>query len=473
MRRPPHVAPDGALTPRRQRSAAWLLAFAILATCVDASFRARTASAQVPLLPVTEHHLDNGLRVLIQRDPRMPRVGVAMQYHVGFRTTPRGFRGLPHIVEHLMFTGSEHAPEGAAAYLEPAGGTGMNGVTGQDATTYYVELPARELELALWLESDRMGYLITALTEAKVVHERSVVLQEWRERVSGRASGWLSESIQQHLYPEGHPYRLLGDDPNHVATIELEHVQWFLQRYYVPDNATLAIVGDVDPRAALASVQRYFSTIPRGLEPAETPAPAPVRLPHSRWVDFEAPTHTDTLYLFWPTPPYLEDDDAVLDILAKLLDRRLESMVGGALRSAGATQSSHRLASEFTIALTLAPGTDPSSYIQAIDQYLRQLQSHTLRSDALPGYRESASNWVTRAYGGFDSRAMSLALSPRGRVVSPHYLMSRYDPVTSDDVRRVAQTWLPVDRRLVVHVRSNGDAPMGGHVTGVRVEGAL
>ncbi|MBK8408448.1 MAG: insulinase family protein [Sandaracinaceae bacterium] len=446
------------------RSSAPRAARAALALMVVACV-AQTVHAQVPNLPVLERRLDNGLRVLIQQDRRTPRVGVAIQYHVGFRTTPRGFRGLPHIVEHLMFTGSEHAPEGAAAYFEPAGGTAMNGVTSQDATTYYVELPARELDLALWIESDRMGYLITALDEAKVARERSVVLQEWRERVSGRASGWLTEVIQQQMYPVGHPYHLVGDDPNHVASIRLAHVQWFLQEYYVPNNATLAIVGDVDPARALASVERYFASIPPSRDPLETPARAVVRLSGSRFVDFEAPTHTDTLMLMWPTPPYLEEDDATLDVVAKLLDRRLESMIGGPLLSAGAHQASHHLASEFNIALSLEAGADPRPYLAMVDHYLTQLQTNTLRSESLPAYRDAASNWITGSYEGYDSRAMSLAMSPEGHVVAPFYLASRYSGLSGDDVRRVAAEWLPLDRRLVVHLRSVPDAPMGGRVS--------
>lgn len=432
-----------------------------LAFAVTLSLPAR---AQVPNLPVLERRLSNGLRVLIQQDRRTPRVGVAIQYHVGFRTTPRGFRGLPHIVEHLMFTGSEHAPEGVAAYFEPAGGTDMNGETSQDATTYYVELPARELDLALWLESDRMGYLITALDEGKVARERGVVLQEWRERVSGRASGWLTEVVQQQMYPPGHPYHLVGDDPNHVSSIRLAHVQWFLQQYYVPNNATLGIVGDVDPARALASVERYFGSIPASEDPIETPERAVVRFDGTRYVEFEAPTYTDTVMLMWPTPPYLEADDATLDVVAKLLDRRLESMIGGAVLSAGASQASHHLASEFTIAISLEAGTDPSRYVGAVDQYLAQLQRQTLRAESLTAYRDAASNWITRGYEGYDSRAMSLAMSPAGHVVAPFYLSSRYASLGSEDIQRVAAEWLPLDRRLVVHVRSVPEAPMGGRV---------
>ena len=438
---------------------------ALVACCLAvACCAAASVSAQVPNLPVLERRLSNGLRVLIQQDRRSPRVGVAIQYHVGFRTTPQGFRGLPHIVEHLMFTGSEHAPEGVAAYFEPAGGTDMNGETSQDATTYYVELPARELDLALWLESDRMGYLITALDEAKVARERSVVLQEWRERVSGRASGWLTEVVQQQIYPPGHPYHLVGDDPNHVASIRLAHVQRFLQQYYVPNNATIGIVGDVDPARALASVERYFGSIPPSEEPVPTPARAVVRFESGRFLAFEAPTYTDTVMLMWPTPPYLEADDATLDVVAKLLDRRLESMVGGALLSAGASQASHHLASEFTIALSFEPATDVRPYIAAVDQFLAQLQSQTLRPEALPEYREAASNWITRGYEGYDSRAMSLAMSPAEHVVAPFYLSSRYASLGVDDIRRVTSEWLPLDRRLVVHLRSVPAAPMGGRV---------
>ena len=159
---------------------------------------------------------------------------------------------------------------------------------------------------------------------------------------------------------------------------------------------------------------------------------------------------------------------AVLDLLARVLDRRAESMIGGPILGGSAGQSSHRASSEFTVGFRLEPGTDPRPILAQLDQYLAQLQGQALRADSLESYRFAAGNWIVRAYEAFDSRAIQLSMSPVGGVVSPHYLEQRYLPITAQDVARVAQQWLPRERRVILHVRSDGDAPMGGRVVGIR-----
>ncbi|MBK7154077.1 MAG: insulinase family protein [Sandaracinaceae bacterium] len=357
-----------------------------------------------------ERRLDNGLRVLIQQGRRTPpRAWACHQYHVGFRTT-RAASAACRIVEHLPFTRSERRA-GGGGLLRAGRRHGHERRHQPGRHHLHVELPARGLDLALWIESDRMGYLITALDEAKVARERSVVLQEWRERVSRRASGWLTEVIQQQMCPVGHPYHLVGDDPNHVASIRLAHVQWFLQEYHVPNNATLAIVGDVDLARALASVERYFASIPPSRDPRD--ARARVVAEAAPLVDFEAPTHRHA--------------HAHVAHAALPRGRRRHPRCGGQAAGPAARVHDRRAAAE----RGSAPGQPPPGLrVQhraqprggrrpaAVPRHGGPLphaaaDQHAARR-SLPAYRDAASNWITGSHEGCDSRAMSLATRPEG-----------------------------------------------------------
>jgi zinc protease len=225
-----------------------------------------------------EHTLENGLRVVLSRDDRSPVVAVNLWYNVGSRNERPGRTGFAHLFEHMMFQGSANVPEaGHFAFIEKAGGS-LNGSTWLDRTNYFETLPAHYLDLGLWLESDRLGWLLPAMTQAKLDNQRDVVKNERRWRVDNQPYGDWDERLQAMMYPPDHPYHhsVIGSMED-LDAASLEDVEAFFRTYYAPNNAVLSLVGDVDPAHALDRVRRFFGDIPRG--PAVPPIPGRTTLP--------------------------------------------------------------------------------------------------------------------------------------------------------------------------------------------------
>jgi predicted Zn-dependent peptidase len=211
------------------------------------------------------YRLDNGLRVVMSRDPNAPVVGVNLWYNVGSRNERPGRTGFAHLFEHMMFQGSEHVPEMAHfALIEQAGGS-LNGSTWLDRTNYYETLPAHYLELGLWLESDRLGWLLPAMTQEKLDNQRDVVKNERRWRVDNQPYGDWDERLQAMMYPPDHPYHhsVIGSMED-LDAASLEDIEQFFRTYYAPNNAVLSLVGDFDPAQARDLIGRYFGDIPKG-----------------------------------------------------------------------------------------------------------------------------------------------------------------------------------------------------------------
>ena len=216
-------------------------------------------------IPFERYRLDNGLRVILSREPSAPVVAVNLWYNVGSRNERPGRTGFAHLFEHMMFQGSEHVPESQHfAHIEKAGGS-LNGSTWLDRTNYYETLPSHFLELALWLESDRMGWLLPAMTQDKLDNQRDVVKNERRWRVDNQPYGDWDERIQAAMYPPEHPYHhsVIGSMED-LDAASLEDVEQFFRTYYAPNNAVLTICGDFDESDARALVERYFGDIPAG-----------------------------------------------------------------------------------------------------------------------------------------------------------------------------------------------------------------
>ncbi|HBL28979.1 MAG TPA: peptidase M16, partial [Acidobacteria bacterium] len=211
------------------------------------------------------HTLDNGLRVVLHRDPRLPLVTVNVWYHVGSKNEQPGRTGFAHLFEHMLFQGSEHVGTNDHFRLVQQVGGVANGSTWYDRTNYYETLPSHHLELGLWLEADRMGYLLPALTQQNLDTQRDVVMNERRQRIENMPYGMAGERLHELLYPPGHPYRwpVIGymDD---IAAATLEEVRTFFRTYYTPNNAVLSVVGDIDPDDAIVQVERWFGEIPAG-----------------------------------------------------------------------------------------------------------------------------------------------------------------------------------------------------------------
>jgi zinc protease len=258
-------------------------------------------------IPIEEYRLENGLRVILSRDDSTPVVAVNLWYDVGSRNERPGRTGFAHLFEHMMFQGSENVPDtGHIAHIERVGGS-MNGSTWLDRTNYFQTVPAKDLELVLWLESDRMGHMLPALTQEKLDNQRDVVKNERRQRVDNQPFGDWDERLQALVFPPDHPYHhsVIGSMAD-LDAATLEDVQDFFRTYYAPNNAVLTICGDFDTGRVKEMVERYFGPIPRG--PAVPPLPGTPDIPlligeEQRHV-VEQEIALPRVYLAYRLPPY-------------------------------------------------------------------------------------------------------------------------------------------------------------------------
>src|SRR5690606_5300931 len=264
-------------------------------------------SVLVLRIPFERYRLDNGLRVILSREPRAPVVAVNLWYGVGSRDERPGRTGFAHLFEHMMFQGSAHVPETAHfALIEKAGGS-LNGSTWLDRTNYFETLPAHYLDLALWLESDRMGWLLPAMTQAKLDNQRDVVKNERRWRVDNQPYGDWDERLQAMMYPPEHPYHhsVIGSMED-LDAASLEDVEQFFRTYYAPNNAVLTLCGDFEPAHALARVRHWFDEIPAG--PAVPPIPGETEVPPILGAPVRAVVEQDIslprVYVAFRIPPY-------------------------------------------------------------------------------------------------------------------------------------------------------------------------
>jgi zinc protease len=244
---------------------ALLLAIAGLTTS-SAQNRGAAASADIPRIQFEKYSLPNGLEVILSPKRGLPMVAVNLWYHVGPANEDKGRTGFAHLFEHMMFQSSKHVPPDAhIRLLEAAGASDLNGTTDYDRTNYFETVPSTQVELALWLESDRMGYLLEKVDQAALSNQQDVVRNERRQSVENEPYGLAEETMVQTLFPAGHPYygNVIGSHED-IQAAKLEDVKRFFRQYYAPNNASLAIVGDFDPAQMKALVQKYFGSLKRG-----------------------------------------------------------------------------------------------------------------------------------------------------------------------------------------------------------------
>jgi zinc protease len=305
--------------------------------------------------------LDNGLSVLVHEDHACPLVAVNVWYHVGSKNERPGRTGLAHLFEHLMFEGSAHHDSGYFQPLQAAGAV-LNGSTNSDRTNYWEVVPTGAVELAFWLESDRMGYLLPALTDAKFANQRDVVLNERRQNYENRPYGRATMAVLSALYPPDHPYHwmTIGSADDLRAT-SLAEVRAFFALHYHPSNASLAIAGAIDAAQAFALASRYFGEIPRG--PLLQPVAPPPFDPRDSRLMLEDRVELPRLYLAWHGPRMFAPGDAELDLVADLLGNGKTSRLYRALvydrrlaTEVAAFQQSREIAGFFQVVATAAPG---------------------------------------------------------------------------------------------------------------------
>jgi zinc protease len=409
----------------------------------------------------TQFDLPNGLHVILHEDHTVPLVTVNVWYHVGSAREKLGRTGFAHLFEHLMFMGSKDAPYGAFdQLLESVGGTN-NASTVEDRTNYYIDIPSNALDLALFLESDRMGFLLDAMSPQTVNAQRDVVKNERRESYENAPYGMAPIEIAQMLYPKGHPYSwpTIGYMEDLTAA-SYEDVVQFFKTYYQPANASLVIAGDIDPAKTRASVEKWFGDVPAG-----TTHVGPIDYPHPDLQEVRKKTIQDRvqlprLYLTWITPAHLEPGDAELDVLSLLLaggkNSRLYKRLVYDLQIAqdvAAFQASKALNSEYQIVVTARP-TAPIDRIRSIvDEEIARLQK------APPAAREfeRAINQVESSfydrmervgeYGGVADQ-MNAYYADAGNPAYFNEDLSRYRALSPDDITAAALRFLPLSKRV-------------------------
>lgn len=428
----------------------------------------RPLEAQLSLGPIA-YHLANGLRVILQPVPGRRFTAVAVTYRVGSSDAPRGWTGLAHLSEHLMFSGTDLLDE-VEVYLrlEAAGAVERNGETGPDRTVFYELVPTSQLPWALWIESQRMARTLAGLTEARVERQRQVVLHEGWERGGYGWRGLLAERLYAGALGDAHPYRALVEDAEDVAAVRLPHVQWFIQRYYAPDRATLVLVGGFDPERVRPLIERHFGPIRRSAPPpSDTPASAVAPLSHERRVELEIQHDRDQLYVAWPTPPLYAPGDAELDVIATLLAERRDSPIRAALVESGLAlevdvgQRSHERGSVFVIHAVPAPGHSVEELRVALDRVLARVRRAPFDEDAVARARGW---WIRELRLGVEdlaSHAIRLGIDTRGYRPTLESERRRYLGVTATHVERTIRRWLSRGRLVLVGVANPRAAPRG------------
>ena len=315
------------------------------------------------MLEIQQHVLDNGLRVVLAPDRTTPVVGVNLWYGVGSRNEPEGRTGFAHIFEHMMFQGSAHVPtNGHFHHIERVGGS-ANATTWFDRTNYFETLPSHHLDLALWLESDRMGWMLPAMTAEKLENQRQVVMNERRQRYDNQPYGDWDERVQALLFPEDHPYHhtVIGSMED-IAAATLEDIHDFFATYYLPNNAVLSVCGDCDPGHALDRIRHYFGDIPAG--PAPPPLPGTTRIPHSTGETVRSEVHAAVplprVYMAARVPPFTTEAFYAGEIASNVVGRGRSSRLYDRLvrRRVAKSASCHLLplTSGATMLLVIATG---------------------------------------------------------------------------------------------------------------------
>jgi zinc protease len=424
----------------------------------------KAAPDGTPQLPFTMFKLANGLTVVIHEDHTNPIVGVHVQYDVGAKDEKPGRTGFAHLFEHLMFQGSQHLPKGTADRLVEAAGGDTNGSTSQDTTQYWEQVPSNALEQMLYIESDRMGFLLPTLTQDKLDNQREVVLNERRQSYEMRPYGLAYEQILANLWNADFPYHWMPiGSPADLKAASLEDVQEFFKRFYGPENAVLAIAGDVDTAKTRALVEKWFGGLPGKPAPVHQ-KPAAVALTQERRVTMEDRVQLPRLYIAWQSPKVFAPGDAELDLAAQVLtDGKSARLVKRLVmderiaQDVSAGQMSETLASSFLITATPKPGVTLERLEQEIDEELARLAAEPAAADELERSKnkiESGAIFGLEPVGGFGGRAATLA-GYYLRTGNPGYLgedLARYRNATAAGVSGAVKQFLRKDARVVLYV---------------------
>lgn len=465
----------------------WILAVAISAALAGCASETTTANlpAGVKLIenvqladsqvgiPYKKYQLANGLTVILHQDYSDPLVHVDVTYHVGSARELAGRSGFAHLFEHMMFQGSQHvADEQHFEVVTEAGGT-LNGTTNTDRTNYFETVPSNQLEKMLWLESDRMGFLLPALTSEKFEVQRETVKNERAQRIDNQPYGRMSERFSQAMYPVGHPYSwpVIGwpDDLNRATVDDVKH---FFQRWYGPNNATLTIGGDFDEMQTLAWVNKYFGEIPRGPE-VSLEQKALVNLDKTRYISMEDQVHLPLIRIGFPTVYARHPDEAALDLLANILGGGKTSLLyknlvkDGYAVQANVSHPCQELACQMSIYALANPekGGKLADLEQRILDSINEFEQRGVTDDDLQKVKvqfEADTIYSLQSVSGkVSALAMNQTLSGNPNMIASD--LSRYANVTKDDVMRVFKQYIKNKPMVVMSVVPQGMTSLIAH----------
>ncbi len=449
----------------------------VLGALVTTGQRAWAAPPIALTLAYERYRLPNGLEVILHEDARTPVAAVNLWYHVGSKDEPQGKSGFAHLFEHLMFEGSRHVGEGMfLRYLDRIGAVDRNGTTNTDRTSYYETVPRGRLELALWLESDRMAFLLDRVDQASLDRQREVVKNERRERYENVPYGLVPQFVRAALFPADHPYhRLAIGTPEDLDRASLDDVKSFFRTFYGPNNATLVVAGAITPDLVKPLVSRYFGPIVAPVTPPARVTPTVPTLTAEKRLALEADVELPRLYLSWPTVPLFAPGDAELDAAAKILSagpgsrlqRRLIHDLGVA-QHVGVQQASSQLAGVFEIVVTLRRGQDIAAVLGHVDTALDALRTQGPTEAEVQRAQARATTNLVLAAERTSGRANALNLYNQF-AGEPDYLatdLGRYRALTPAAVQRAVAAQLPAMGRLVTVVTPNPRAPRASALRG-------
>jgi zinc protease len=429
------------------------------------SLLAAPAAAQQVSIPHTTFTLPNGLRVIVAEDHSAPLAAVNVWYHVGSGYERPGRTGFAHLFEHIMFEGSKNVPEGDFDNWLEAAGARNNGSTTTDRTNYYEVMPSNAVELALWLEADRMGGLLDAMSPSKLEGQRGVVKNERRQSYENQPYGLLWETASPLLYPQGHPYSwtTIGSMAD-LDAAALEDVNQFFRTYYAPNNASIAIVGDVNPAQVRQWVERYFSWIPRNTDVQQPTAPMP-QLAATTYTTREDRVTLPELTMIWRTDKRFSQDEAALNALAAILtegksSRLYKRLVYDEQVAAFTTawNDASLISGDFWMRIRAKPEVDLDRIQTAVDEEVARLAATAPSQEELDRVVNGLVTGFVGALETVEGKADRLNdyLYYAGNADFAEQDLARYRALTPADVQRVARQYLAGRNHVIISIVPQG-----------------
>lgn len=423
------------------------------------------------VIPYKKYEYANGLKVLLHEDDSDPLVHVNITYHVGSAREQAQRSGFAHFFEHMMFQGSAHVGDDEHFRIVTEAGGSMNGSTSFDRTNYYQTVPANQLETTLWLEADRMGFLLEAVTQEKFEIQRATVKNERGQNVENRPYGRVYEKLLSALYPSGHPYSwpVIGY-PEDLDAATLDDLKNFFLRWYGPNNATLIIAGNIDEASALALVDKYFGSIPRGPE-VERATPQAISLDSDRYISYvDQNIRFPLLEVAYPTVPYSHPDRVPLEALASIIGGGKNSpfyqrfVLSNLATDASASNDAFELGGFFSLEVQAFPDADLGEFVAQIREILADFDAQDISDDDLATFKGETESDLINGLASVQGKASRLALYDY-LIDNPNYIATELESLrtlSKEDVLRVFNQYVAGKPAVILSVLTqvNPDAPV-------------